>query len=283
MWMPCSTSGTRLGPHALVWQQSRSTLPPLPLPPLFRPLPPHCPVPVRPLRAQVPHLREADPELYGRIEALLGDHQLPPADGPGGAGAPGDSMHVTDGVGPGVLGGGAMQQLLGMSLGPQVAVGGVAVSRQAFGADPGAEGRLDQAGGDGPGGGLKPVLAPTPTSAMSMPGPALVPPPALPAVPPPPPGNQAAAQGGGGGSMLLSMDKTTSLGRDVMGELDKEGSMSLAAQVASSSLTPNAREAPRLAGTVNTESLESAAEKYRDFRCGFFAGGGGGGGGGGLG
>lgn len=48
---------------------------------------------------------------------------------------------------------------------------------------------------------------------------------------------------------------------------DKEGSY-LAAQVANSSLLParDGKEAPSLAALVNTESLESAAEKYKDFR-----------------
>eukprot|EP00798_Chlamydomonas_sp_ICE-L_P003954 gene3954-14033_t len=49
--------------------------------------------------------------------------------------------------------------------------------------------------------------------------------------------------------------------------LDKDGSISLAAQVAAASLMPStAKEAPSLASLVNTESLETAAEKYKDFK-----------------
>ena len=53
---------------------------------------------------------------------------------------------------------------------------------------------------------------------------------------------------------------------DTMADLDKEGSISLAAQVAASSLAaPVAKEAPSLTSLVNTESLESAAEKFKDY------------------
>jgi CCR4-NOT transcription complex subunit 1 len=77
-------------------------------------------------------------------------------------------------------------------------------------------------------------------------------------------------KGGGPGPSSSSVDSAAQLPSNIMDSIDamddKEGSY-LAAQVANSSLLPSkdGKEAPSLASLVNTESLESAAEKYKDF------------------
>ena len=73
------------------------------------------------------------------------------------------------------------------------------------------------------------------------------------------------------GPVNSSVDSAAQLPSNIMDSidaLDDKDSSDLAAQVANSSLLParDGKEAPSLASLINTESLESAAEKYKDFR-----------------
>lgn len=213
---------------------------------------------------QIPHLRTGDPELYARLEATMREHQLPlpaPGDagmgGAGGApgaelvgglaglgmvGAPGDAVVVPPSPSKAVGGGGpADMGSTGADIGQSFRNWGVpsgsAPGPQPHAAAPGAGvaglggEAVDVAPGGGPPGGA--------------------------------PGGGAGPVGGAPGGAVAPPSGVGALSMDA--EMEENAGRVLADEVAASSLAPApagvGSKAPTLAPMVNTESLESAAEK----------------------
>jgi len=174
----------------------------------------------------VPHLRQGDPELAGRMEAIAREHQvpLPPA-------ADGAASASGGGAGEGA--------------------GGVDALMGGLGGD--GDGGAGSKAGGGADGGYRPWL-PAGGAGAGAAG-----------------AGSGGASGGGAGGGGGGPGRASGAPLSIDAEMEDQAGRVLADEVAASSLAPATgggagSKAPTLASMVNTESLETAAEKADTFR-----------------